>query len=108
SKQTGYLADAITNAMAIKSFARGRYEAKKYSAITETTAGHLLNLMRAQRRQLNIFDIVITTMQTLALLFAIISVMHFKANIATVFLIFNYTNYMIGQLFQFSNSSLRT
>lgn len=107
SKQTGYLADAITNVMAIKSFARGAYEKRRYGTTTDTTYGHLVKLMRAQRRQLNTFDIVITIMTTLALLFAIVSVVIFGANIATVFLIFNYTSYVINQLFQFSNSSLR-
>lgn len=107
SNQTGYLADAITNVMAIKSFARGKHEAKRFAAITDRTFGHMLTLMRAQRRQLNVFDLIITVMTTLALLFAIVSVVVFNANIATVFLIFNYTNYMINQLFQFSNSSLR-
>lgn len=107
SRQTGYLADAITNVMAIKSFAGGSYEKERYRKTTDATFGHLVTLMRAQRRQLNTFDVVITIMTTLALLFAIVSVMVFGANIATVFLIFSYTSYVINQLFQFSNNSLR-
>lgn len=107
SKQTGYLADAITNIMAIKSFAGGNYEAKRFAQRTDKTYGFLLSLMRVQRRQLNTFNLVMSIMTTSALLFAIISVVSFNANIATVFLIFNYTNYIMGQLFQFSNTSLR-
>lgn len=108
SHQTGYLADAISNAMIIKSFARSKYEVKQFAAITDTTRSRLLHMMRAQRKQLNVFSVINDIMMTLSLLFAIISVVLFSANIATVFLIFNYTNYLLGQLFQFSNTSLRT
>ena len=107
SKQTGYLADAITNVMMIKSFARGTHERANFAALTDTSYERLTSMMRSQRRQLNIFDMVTGVMTTSSLLFAIISVVKFNANIATVFLIFNYTNYMINQLFSFSNNSLR-
>ena len=108
SRQTGYLADAITNVMMIKSFARSSYEKEQFGRITGTTLTRLMLMMRAQRRQLNTFDIIISIMTTASLVFAIVSVVSFNANIATVFLIFNYTNYMIGQLFTFSNNALRS
>jgi ATP-binding cassette subfamily B protein len=107
SKQTGFVADAITNVMVIKSFARGRFEAANFAKATDETHDNLMTIMRAHRRQLNYFNFVTGWMSILSLLFAIISVVDFNANIATVFLIFNYTAYVIGQLFQFSNNTLK-
>jgi ATP-binding cassette subfamily B protein len=107
SKQTGFVADAITNVMVIKSFARGRFETANFAKATDETHDNLMSMMRAHRRQLNYFNFVTGSMSILSLLFAIISVVDFNANIATVFLIFNYTAYVIGQLFQFSNNTLK-
>jgi len=42
-----------------------------------------------------------------SLLIAVVAVMKFNANIATVFLIFNYTANIVEQLFQFGNNALR-
>lgn len=107
SKQTGFVADAISNVMVIKSFARGRFETANFAKATDETHDNLMTIMRASRRQLNYFNFVTGSMSILSLLFAIISVVDFNANIATVFLIFNYTAYVIGQLFQFSNNTLK-
>jgi ATP-binding cassette subfamily B protein len=107
SRQTGFLSDAIANVMVIKSFAQGNYERASFAAATDETHDNLLTIMRAHRLQLNYFNLVTGTLSIMSLLFAIISVVDFNANIATVFLIFNYTAYVIGQLFQFSNNSLK-
>jgi ATP-binding cassette subfamily B protein len=48
------------------------------------------------------------TISATALLIAVIAVMKFNADIATVFLIFNYTAITVDQLFSFSNNSLRS
>lgn len=107
SKQTGYLADAITNAMAIKSFARTRYEEKRFASATKDTADHLRVFAAAHQKQMNILGGMNRTISATSLLLAIIAVMKFDANIATVFLIFNYTGITLDQLFAFSNNSLR-
>lgn len=108
SEQTGYLADAITNVMTIKSFAGRHYEKRHFTTISDGVIRHLLGFMRVQRKQLNFFSLSMSGLSVLSLLFAIVNVMLYGVNIATVFLIFNYTAYVIGQLFQFSNSSLRS
>jgi ATP-binding cassette subfamily B protein len=46
-------------------------------------------------------------MLLLALTIAVLSVVKFKANITTVFLIFSYTSSLVGQLWSFCNSALR-
>ena len=107
SKQTGFLADAITNAMAIKSFARTGYEEKRFARVTEETRQQLRRFARAHQRQMNTLGLMNRTISTTSLIIAIVAVMLFDANIATVFLIFNYTSIIIGQLFEFSNTGLR-
>jgi ATP-binding cassette subfamily B protein len=108
SKQTGYLADAVTNAMAIKSFAGYKYENRRFAAVTEQTRDTLMDLSRAHQKQMIYFGTLLGTISALSLTFAVIGVLVFQANIATVFLIFNYTANIAEQLFQFSNSALRS
>jgi len=107
SKQTGVLADAITNVMAIKSFARDDEENKRFAAATNHTFGKLLGMMHAFERQQLYLSSVSGIMATIALIVAILSVVRFGAALATAFLIFNYTSNIANQLFQFSNNALR-
>ena len=107
SQQTGYLADAITNVVAIKSFSRGSYEQKRFRKATKFTRFNLLNAARASQKQMNYLGFLSRTMSGLALLMAIVSVMIFNVNIATVFLIFSYTLGIVDQLFTFGNTGLR-
>ncbi len=107
SRQTGYLADAITNVMVIKSFARGQFEERRYQTATDTTHGWLLRMMRASQMQQSYFSAMTSLIFALSLTMAVISVVTFNANLATVFLILNYTAAITSQLFQFSNQSLR-
>jgi ATP-binding cassette subfamily B protein len=107
SKQTGFLADAITNVMAIKSFSHTRYEERRFDKVTEQTHHHLVRFARANQRQMNVLGSMNRSISAMALLIAVIAVMKFQADIATVFLIFNYTAITVDQLFNFSNNGLR-
>lgn len=107
SRQTGYLADAITNAMAIKSFAMHDYEASRYAGATDTTHRWLQRLLRASQLQLSYFSAMTSTIMALSLAIAVIGVVTFDANIATVFLILNYTATVASQLFTFSVQGMR-
>lgn len=107
SKQTGRLADAITNAMAVKSFATNESEFKQYAKVTENTRAGLLKLMRVIQFQMLYFTSMTTTIMVASLILALVSVVNYGADLATAFLIFNYTGTIISQLFQFSNQALR-
>lgn len=107
SKQTGFLADAITNVMAIKSFARGQFERKRFSKATKYTQEMLHDVARAHQRQINLLGGFTRLISSSSLAIAVISVMYFHVDIGTVFLIFSYTGGIVNELFQFSNSSLR-
>lgn len=107
SEQTGHLADAVTNVMAVKSFARSHFEDQRFAKATDHTYGRLLQLMRASQKQQIYFTSVTNTILAISLIMAVVSVMTFDANIATVFLIVSYTANIVMRLFDFSNSSLR-
>lgn len=107
SRQTGYLADAITNVVAIKSFSHGKYERNRFSKATEATQNLFFEFAKTHMKQMNYLGILSRSMAGLALVMAVISVMVFNVNIATVFLIFSYTGSIVDQLFNFSNNSLR-
>ena len=107
SAQTGRFADSLTNIMAIKSFARESDELRAYSHATNTTFKSLLNLMHASQRQMAFFGVTTGLLEAIALLVAVIAVVVLGSNIATAFLIFNYTSTITNQLFMFSNNSLR-
>lgn len=107
SAQTGYLADSVTNIMAIKSFAGSRYEHQQFAKRTGLTYRNMLSEMRANQKQMAYFATMNRLLLFISLVSAIVGVAVFKANIATVFLIFNYTGNLIDQLWNFCNSSLR-
>ena len=108
SDQTGYLADVIGNVMAVKSFAGEDFENKEFSRMTSYTRRKLLEIMRPQQKVMAYFGGVSSTISAGSFILAIISVVSFHANIATVFLILNFTANIVNQLFQFSQNSLRT
>lgn len=107
SKQTGSLADAVTNVMAIKSFASSEYEEQRFARATENTHAHLMQLMRASQLQQIYFSGMSNGILALSLTMAVISTMMFHTNLATVFLIVSYTGSIASNLFQFSNNALR-
>lgn len=107
SRQTGQLADVITNVMAIKSFAGGTYERKLYAKTTDVTKGSLLTMLKAFNRQLIYFSSITNTILAISLLMGVVSVVVYKADIGTIFLIITYTATIVAQLFTFSNQSLR-
>ena len=107
SKQTGYLADSVTNIMAIKSFAGGLFERKRFAEKTNISHTDTMAVMRASQKQMAYFSVMNRLILILALIMAVITVAVFKANLGTVFLIFSYTSTLVGQLWVFCNNSLR-
>ena len=107
SAQTGYLADAVTNIMAIKAFAGGAFEKRQFARATENTHNKLDILAHGHQRQQVYFSAMTNSISAVSLAMAVVGVMVLHANLATVFLILSYTSSIVGQLFTFSNNSLR-
>jgi ATP-binding cassette subfamily B protein len=107
SRQTGYLADATMNVMSIKSFAGQKYEERRFNQALDKTQASLFRFGGAMQKQQASFGGLISLINSLALFMAVLSVMTFDANVAAVFLIFNYTASVGSDLFSFSNNALR-
>jgi ATP-binding cassette, subfamily B, bacterial len=107
NKVTGYLADMVTNVMAVKSFSRNSLENKRFDRATDSTAKASTKLMWAQLHRENVFAVSTTAMSVLALVLATASVVMYDAEIGTVFLVLAYTSNMTTRLWDFSQRSLR-
>ncbi|PID99664.1 ABC transporter [Candidatus Saccharibacteria bacterium] len=108
SKQSGALADMITNAMVVKSFARGAYEKRRFHRATENTRKYLQRFAHIQQMQINALGGMTRLLSIFALVAAITAVAFYGADIATAFLIFAYTANIVDRLFEFGNQSMRT
>ena len=108
SQQTGHLADALTNSMAVKSFATGDFERQRFHGATSKTSRRWREMAKVHNRQMNILGFSNRAISSMALVVAVITVMYFDANIGTVFLILSYTATIVDQLFSFGNNGLRT
>jgi ATP-binding cassette subfamily B protein len=107
SIQTGELSDAVTNVMAIKSYAGIEYETRRFAHATNKSYSLLLEVMRAVQKQLLFFSSLNSIISATSLTLAVVAVTVFHANIATAFLIVTYTASILQQLFSFSNNALR-
>jgi len=107
SVQTGFLADAVTNIMAVKSFARRDFENKRFAQATKKTRASLLEFMEGHQRQQIYFHSLMSLISAVSLTVAVISVVKYHINLGTVFLIVSYTASVVNQLITFSNNTIR-
>lgn len=107
SKQTGVLADSITNVMAIKSFSGSTIENERYAKAADATFNSMIKVMHAATKRDVVFSSISTSISALALTMAAAGVVMFDADIATVFLILTYTANIAQRLWDFSGSTLR-
>lgn len=107
NRQTGFLADAITNVLAVKSFAGGGYEQKRYAQATEETRQATRNTMNASVKRDLLFSSMTSFITVGALVIASASVVLFKADVGVVFLVITYTANIAQRLWDFAQSTLR-
>ncbi|HEX5798412.1 MAG TPA: ABC transporter ATP-binding protein [Candidatus Saccharimonadales bacterium] len=106
-RTTGALADAVTNVMAIKSFASWRYEKKKFESISESTRLKAMDVMRSSLIRDFVASIITTGLQVAALIIAIVAIVERNSDLAIVFLMLTYTGLIADYLWQFSSQILR-
>jgi ATP-binding cassette, subfamily B, bacterial len=107
NKTTAQLADSITNVMAVKSFASGNSERKRFAIVTDASKRATLHVMKASLKREAYFASVTTGLQALALVGATASVVLFRADIGTVFLVLTYTANISTRLWEFSQQVIR-
>ncbi|MGD8373478.1 MAG: ABC transporter ATP-binding protein [Candidatus Woesebacteria bacterium] len=103
NKQTGYLADSLSNVMAIKSFTAEQREFDRYQTATDSTRNAGIKSMYATTKR-EIFGGIVTSLVAIsALLIAVIGVGVFKADVATIFLMVSYTSVIGIRLWDFQS-----
>lgn len=107
NKRTGYLADAVTNIMAVKSFAHENYEIKRYGGATQRARDVKRELMWASLKKDSIFASFTTGISIFALVFALVGAVYFDTNVALVYLIITYIGIINQNLWDFCQSTLR-
>lgn len=103
SKQTGQLADSITNIMAVKSFGAEAHESKRYwKEATKTKDATHKSMMTSMYRE-TFSSSLTSAIGIAALVIAVFGTRYFGADIATLFLIVSYTSVIGMRLWEFQN-----
>ncbi len=98
AKQTGQLADSITNIVSVKSYAKEAYEKERYTDYALKTRDVGLNLMRSTIRRDMMFSISQIGITALILAFLLVGRDWLGISIATLILIVNYAQNVQGEL----------
>ncbi len=103
SKQTGQLADSVTNIMAVKSFAAEEHESKRYwQQATKTKDATYQSMLTTTYRE-TFSSTLTSTIGIGALIIAVFGTRYLGADIATLFLIVAYTSNLGMRLWEFQN-----
>lgn len=98
AKQTGQLADSITNIISVKSYAGERHERKRYAKFAQKTYDTSMNLMRATVTRDIMFNGVQIGITALILIFLLIGREWLGITVATLVLVVNYAQTIQGEL----------
>lgn len=107
SKQLGYLADAITNIMAVKAFAREKLEYKRYKQAVEHTRKRTNILTAASFKRDLYFSSTNSIITVASIAIAAASVVLWSIEIGIVFLVLSYTTNVTQYLWNFSGNVMR-
>ncbi len=105
--QTGVLADAITNVLAVKSFASGKQEKRLFARATDNTVHASSMVMKRSITRDLLFSIQTVTLGIIALTMAVASAVRYHTNVGTTFLVVTYTFMIARVLWEFGEHVLR-
>jgi len=98
NKQTGQLADSISNIISVKSYAQEAHEKHRYTGFAEKTLDASYELMRATINRDIKFSSVQICITALILVFLLVGQAWLGISVATLILIVNYTQSIQGEL----------
>ena len=107
TRQTGYLADAVSNVIAVKSFARLKFENNRFIKATNETKKAMDDTRKVSISRELVFSSSNGILLTSSLAIAVAGVVLYDYNVATVFLVFSYIGIIAENLWVFSNHSLK-
>ncbi len=103
TKQTGQLADSISNIISVKSYARERHERGRFRNFSQKVEDSSLRTMRAVIRRDMMFAAVQIGITALLLGFLIFGNAWLGISVATLILIVDYANGIMGELWSINN-----
>jgi ATP-binding cassette, subfamily B, bacterial len=107
NKQTGFLADAVSNILVVKSFAAGKHENTRYNAATHGTALASRAVMISGSKRDSAFAFGTITLGVATFIFAIAGSVTFHSNLGTTYLVVAYTSLIGQRLWEFAQHVLR-
>ncbi len=107
NRTTGYLADAVTNVMAIKSFSAIRSEEIRFAESAEYTKQRSLDVMWSSIKRDLFASSITASVQIMAITLSVVAVAIYDFDIATIFLMLTYSIVIADRLFEFSISTLK-
>ncbi|HZM63556.1 MAG TPA: ABC transporter ATP-binding protein [Candidatus Saccharimonadales bacterium] len=107
TRQTGLLADSITNVLAVKSFAGGSYENSRFAKATDDVMQATDYVMWKSLKHQSVFATVTVSIGVIAVVMAVAAVVMYNANIGTAFLVITYTGIIGQRLWDFAQTMLR-
>lgn len=100
---TGQLADSLTNAITVKTFAKEKHEYKLFAKINSAVVAKRLKSWDFQNNPMDVITTnTIAVMNVLALVGSIYAVYRFGAQVGTVFLVLTYIRTLTGKFWEFS------
>lgn len=103
SRQTGYLADSVSNVMAVKGFSRLGYEEKRFWGVTSRTRNAGLDSMWSSLKRESFSSVITSSIAIVSLLIAMLGVKYLSIDIATLFLMVSFTGSLGQRLWDFQN-----
>lgn len=103
SKQTGQLADSITNIASVKSYARERHEHERFAGFAQKTMDISLNLAHATISRDIKFNCVQMGITAMILVFLLVGREWLGISIATLVLMVNYAQSIQGELWSINS-----
>lgn len=103
TKRSGRLADSVTNILSVKSYAQEKQERKAYKEATQNWADMAFRLMRAVISRDAIYSVIGAAMLVSVVIFLVGGPGWFGIPVATMVLIFTYTQIITNQLHEVTN-----
>ncbi len=103
TKQTGQLADSISNIISVKSYAQEKFEQARFAGFSRKVTDASNNFMRATIKRDIMFNFVHIGITALLLAFLIFGNAWLGISVATLILIVNYANGVMGELWSINS-----
>lgn len=103
TKQTGQLADSISNIISVKSYAREAHERERFAGFSRGVSNASNRLMGATIRRDLLFNLIQIGITALILVFLIFGHEWFGISVATLVLIVNYASGVMGELWSINS-----